>query len=282
LCLGVTLNSSKGLPRKATSCKSESMAAGVARCLLLLAIVVAVASGSSAQRFPRPVGYVNDFAGIISPQAEQLIESIALQVKGKTGAEIAVATIESTGGIDIEQYAVDLFMNWGIGERGKDNGVLILVAFKDRKLWIKPGYGVEGAVPDARAFQIYRDILRPGFRAGRYDEALTRAVTKIANLILAEAGEQLSLSDSTVFKQMVERRSRGGRQRLPAVFILLFFFPFLFIVIIRLLAMRSGYVGRHGGGFWIGGIGGSSGGFGGGFGGFGGGSCGGGGAGGGW
>jgi len=282
LCLGATQISLKCWLRRLSSFRLASKSGPIKPIAGIALLVALVSTGVAAQQFPRPTGYVNDFVGMISPEAEQLLEAIALQVKQKTGAEIAVVTIESTGGIPIEQYAVDLFMDWGIGERGKDNGILILIAFRDQSLWIKPGYGVEGAVPDAEAHRIYRDILRPGFRAGRYDEALVKAVTEIANLILADAGEELSLSDSTLFRQLAGRQSIDRRPRLPAIVLLLFLLPFFFVIFIRLLAIRGGYVGRHGGGFWIGGIGGSSGGFGGGFGGFGGGSCGGGGAGGGW
>ncbi len=257
------------------------MIRGSIRKILVVAFVLLICGSISSAKFPRPVGYVNDFANIISPEAENLIEAIALQVKEKTGAEIAVVTIETTHGVDIEQYAVDLFMAWGIGERGKDNGILILVAFKDKKLWIKPGYGIEGAVPDAEAHRIYRKILRPGFQAGRYDDALVEAVTEIANLILADAGEHLSLSDSTLLTRFTQR-SAGGRQgRIYPMVLLGIIMLVWLLVFIRAIAMRGSHVGR-GGGFWIGGIGGSSGGFGGGFGGFGGGSCGGGGAGGGW
>lgn len=253
------------------------------RIFIFSVLIGLVLSGSAvSEKFPKPVGYVNDFANIISPESENVIEAIAIQVKQKTGAEIAVVTIETTGGIDIEQYAVDLFMDWGIGERGKDNGILILVAFKDKKIWIKTGYGVEGAVPDAEAYRIYRNVLRPGFRAGRYDAALVQAVSEIANLILADAGERLSLSDSTLLTRFSQKVRRSGSRGsiYPMVLVGFIILVWLF-VLIRAFSARGAYTGR-GGGFWIGGIGGSSGGFGGGFGGFGGGSCGGGGAGGGW
>lgn len=253
---------------------------------LLLLLVWADGHAAARDRFPRPTGYVSDFADVISPDAERLITAIATDVKAKTGAEIAVVTIGSTGGLDIEEYSLDLFMEWGIGEEGRDNGVLLLAAFQDQQLWIKTGYGLEGSIPDAEASRIYRNVLRPGFRAGQYDQALVTATSMLAELILAESGQRLTVSDSLAYDRMLLRSTdelarRATRLRMLAKLFGLFI-PIVVVILIRLVAARRGYGGRHGGFFWIGGFGGSSGGFGGGFGGFGGGSAGGGGAGGGW
>jgi uncharacterized protein len=257
--------------------------------LIAAAILLLVGAGvgiGARDRFPRPTGYVNDFADVISPDAERLIAGIAADVKAKTGAEIAVVTIGSTGGADIEEYSLDLFMEWGIGEEGRDNGVLLLAAFQDQQLWIKTGYGLEGAIPDAEASRIYRNVLRPGFRAGQYDQALVTATSMLAELILAETGQSLTVGDSLAYDRMLLRSTdeMARRSRQLRLFAQLFgiFMPILLVILVRIVAARRGYGRRHGGLFWIGGFGGSSGGFGGGFGGFGGGSAGGGGAGGGW
>jgi uncharacterized protein len=260
---------------------------GPALALALALFALAPASGVSAQAepvLPRYAGYVNDYAQIASSQAEQVMDGIAREVKAKTGAEIAVVTIATTGGIDIEQYSVALFMDWGIGQKGEDNGVLLLVAFNDRQIWIKTGYGLEGAIPDAEAHRIYRDVLLPGFRAQRHDQALVAATRELAELILAENGQSLAFADSAAYGNLVARGypddQRAAGRRLYFM-LLSFFFPLGVFIALRVVAARRGYAGRRTG-FWIGGFGGSSGGFGGGFGGFGGGSCGGGGAGGGW
>jgi uncharacterized protein len=236
---------------------------------------------------PRPTGFVSDFAGMVSPSAEAAITRIAEEVKAKTGAEIAVAIIETTGGTAIEPYSVDLFMAWSIGEKGKDNGILILVALKDRQMFIKTGYGLEGAVPDAVASAIYRNVLVPGFRAGEYDKALVTAVSMIADRILRESGQAYAYGDS-VPANLLMTGSGGQTGRAISPVRLIFgsvVFLLVLAVIIMNFAARNG-LRRGGAGFWLGGFGGSSGGssggFGGGFGGFGGGSCGGGGAGGGW
>ena len=254
----------------------------------LAALCGPLAGGALAsQAIPaRPTGFVSDFAGMVSDEAEVAITRIAEEVKAKTGAELAVATIKTTGGVEIEPYSVELFTAWGIGEKGKDNGVLVLVAFEDHKLFIKTGYGLEGAIPDAVAHRIYRDVLMPGFRAGEYDKALVTAVTMLAGRILQESGQTYAYGDS-VPRGLILDRSGDDLKDLTTKgkVVLGFLVLMLMVVVVVTIAARHSYGGR-GGGFWIGGLGGgagsSGGGFGGGFGGFGGGSCGGGGAGGGW
>jgi uncharacterized protein len=236
-------------------------------------------AGRAQSDYPRPLGYVSDYAGMISPQAETLIDAIAREVKAKTGAEIAIAIIKTTGGIDIHDYSVGLFMAWGIGQKGKDNGVLILIAADDRQMWIKTGYGLEGAIPDADASMIYRQVLRPGFQSGQYDQALVTATKMLAERVLAGSGESFAFNDSVPGQYLLTPREPS--QVAPLLRLLFLFFPIGFFMLLRILGGRSGY-GRRYGGFWIGGFGGSSGGFGGGFGGFGGGAACGGGAGGGW
>lgn len=258
---------------------------------LSLALAASVGASGKKAAFPRPAGYVSDFADFISPEAETAIAGISEEVKQKTGAEIAVVTVETTGGRDIEEYAVDLFGDWGIGEKGKDNGVLVLVAAGDRKMWIKTGYGLEGAIPDAEAHRIYRDVLRPGFRAGKSDQALVTAVDMLAQAILAERGLAYAYGDSLPRSLVLAPGSGGqteagerGAPSLPLVATGFILFLVVLVILISVFASRYGYRRGSGigGGFWTGGFGGSGGGFGGGFGGFGGGSCGGGGAGGGW
>ncbi|MFZ1946459.1 MAG: TPM domain-containing protein [bacterium] len=260
----------------------------VALSASLLVGALDLVAGGKRPSLPSPTGHVNDFAGLVSSRAEEAMSAIAEDVKVRTGAEIAVVTIRTTGGEEIEPYAVRLFMEWGIGERGKDNGVLVLVAVDDRKMWIKPGYGLEGAVPDAEAHRVYREVLVPGFRAGKYDQALVTAVSMLAADIFKEQGQTYAYGDSLPRDLVLAtgaRRGEPGEQVSPLRMLLgLGVVLFVVAVVVVAFAARFGYKrgGRWGGGFWTGGFGNTGGGFGGGFGGFGGGSCGGAGAGGGW
>ncbi len=222
--------------------------------------------------YPSPVGYVNDFANCIPAEYEQKITSVILEVKQKTGAEIAVVTVPTTGGEDISMYSVNLYTKWGIGERGEDNGVLIVVALNDKKTWITTGYGLEGIIPDATAGDIWRNVMRPLFKEGNYGGGILNGVITIAEIILKEYGETLSGEVKPV--QYKQERERGcGALGLPILFFLFIVFGWRIIPFL-LLGRAVGY--------WSGGSFGGSGGFGGGFGGFGGGATGGGGAGGGW
>jgi uncharacterized protein len=235
-------------------------------------------------KFPRPVGHVNDFAGFLSFDTERILNEMAQEVKAKTGAEIAVVALRTTGGEDIEEYAIELFMDWGLGQRGRDNGLLILIAVDDRQMWIKPGYGLEGAIPDAYAHQIYYDVLRPAFRAGQQDAGLVRATRLLAERVMIEYGQTLAYGDSlaSAMERNLEHGS-GAAKRRSISSLISALFPILIIIFLITMRARRGMRGVPG--FWIGGggrRGGSFGGFGGGFGGFGGGSTGGGGAGGGW
>jgi len=226
--------------------------------------------------YPEPTGYVNDFANILSPLQESQLTTLITQLEEKTSAQIAIATLETTEPLSIDDYAVQLFTRWAVGQEGKDNGILIVVAVKDRKVWIEVGYGLEGMVPDAFASEVYREELVPAFRRGDYGVGLFKATSRLADRIAKESGVSLNI------EKIPEPQSRGLNLSwllnfLPLLLILFFLFFFL--------SFRRGPLGGffsglpRSGGYWSTG---GRGGFGGGFGGFGGGRTGGGGAGGGW
>jgi len=232
-----------------------------------------------AAKYPKPIGYVSDFAGVISSQYANTMTRIIAELKEKTGAEIAVVTVNTTAPEDITTYSVGLYQAWSIGEKDKDNGVLILAAINDRKAWITTGYGIEPIIPDGLAGEIYRNVMRPNFRAGDYDKGMLLAVQEMSARIANSYGVELSEQVS------IPRRTTARGRAAPCGGII----GFIILFIIFSLIFRLGPLGLlffapmlMGGrrGYWS-----SSGGFGGftgGFGGFGGGSTGGGGAGGSW
>jgi uncharacterized protein len=138
--------------------------------------------------YPDYIGYVNDFAGILDSGTIDKITSIATEVNNKTTAEIAVATVNNLQGVTIEEYAVKLFEKWGIGKKGKNNGVLLLISKEDRKLRIEVGYGLEGAITDLESGRIINNIIVPQFKAGDYNTGVYNGVVAIANEIYAESG----------------------------------------------------------------------------------------------
>lgn len=126
-----------------------------------------------------PNGYVNDFANVLSAGAKQSLESELATFNATTSNEVAVAIVPNMGGDYIENYAVKLFAEWGIGKKDKDNGVLLVVAVEERKMRIEVGYGLEGALPDSVAQSILDNEMTPLLKAGDYDGAVTAGVRAI-------------------------------------------------------------------------------------------------------
>lgn len=232
--------------------------------------------------FPSPRGYINDFANLITPEDFQKLNALAIALEQETTAEIVVVTLKSTEPYDIQDYSVRLWDEWKIGKAGKDNGILLLVAIEDKKVWITTGYRLEGAIPDAEASKIYRNIIVPYFKKEEFSKGVVAGSIALVDLAAKEYNVNIKdLPDLTkAYVQPV--------QKTPLAFFIeglftLLFFIFFFGFRLGLFGFLLFGTGRRRGGHWYGGgLRGASGGFGGGFGGFGGGFTGGGGAGGGW
>lgn len=261
--------------------------------LLLLLGWIAGAAPASAQQvdvIPPSDRLVTDRANMLASSEERMLEQKLRGYADTTSTQIVVVTIPRLDGVPIEMYATELGREWGVGQEGQDNGVVILVSEGDREVFIATGYGLEGAIPDAVASRIVRHIIQPEFRQGRFYDGLSDATDA---LIEAARGE---------FEAEDTRSAREDRSfDLATGFVLLIILIFVVNGIRRGRKYRGGggmhtgkgsrtRRGRRSGPFIIwgggsGGFGGGGGGFGGGgggFGGFGGGSFGGGGAGGSW
>jgi uncharacterized protein len=248
-------------------------------------LLLFAASFSFAQNIPSkpsPPKLVNDFADVLSPDEEATLERKLVAYDDSTSNQVAIVTIKTLEGYPIEEYAVQLFRSWGIGNKNTNNGILIIAAIDDRAIRIETGYGLEGAIPDITAAQIIRNDIAPSFREGNYYQGFDKAVESI---ILAAAGE---------YKAPEGYNNR--KEKKPLIPILVFVI-ILFIIISNInrgggggFMSRRGYRGFGGPIFFPGSFGGGSGGGwsggggsgGGGFGGFGGGFSGGGGASGNW
>ncbi len=226
----------------------------------------------------KPQGYVSDFSHVLSPPARAQLETYSARIEQATGVQMAIVTLDSLDGEPVEDVSNSLFRQWGIGKKGKDEGILLLIATKDHKDRIEVGYGLEPILPDGFAGSVLREA-RPLLREGAYGPALFEAAEQMGSRIASAKGVALD------FSLRPQRRVVRTRQSLP--------WPVIVIgIAILLFLMRRG----GGGGFWTGlilgnllggrggwgggGFGGydSRGGGGGGFGGFGGGDSGGGGA----
>lgn len=145
---------------------------------------------------PDSIGWVNDFAGVISPEYKSKINALISDLDSKTSAEIAVVAVQSIAPYTESEYAQLLFDKWKIGKKGKDNGVLILLVVKERRWRIHTGYGVERVLTDALCHRIGMKYLAPILKEGKYSEALYYGTVAVARAIADDAHE--SLGDSVV------------------------------------------------------------------------------------
>jgi uncharacterized protein len=275
---------------------------------LIAAVALLCATPAFAIDVPPNDGFVTDAAGVLPADSEAAMETDLEAYARETSNEIAVLVVPNLGGDDIAEAAVEVGRKWGVGGQQNDNGILILLSYEDREVFIATGYGLEGAVPDIVAKGVIEEDMLPSFRDGDFAAGIAEGIDSLKKHI---GGEYTA-----------ERYTDPGEGPWP----FLLFFGFIFfnfiaaflgrtkswwfggilggvlgIVLTALYAWwvsipvlvalglmfdyvlsKSGYNGKgrggRGGGFWTGGSGGGSGGFGG----FGGGSFGGGGAGGRW
>ena len=191
----------------------------VAGAVLAVAAWAAIPADALLDRL-KPDGFVNDFAGILSPAQRQAMEQSVRDLQQKTGVQVAVVTLESLEGGQIDDFAAKLFRRWGIGQKDKNNGVLVLVALKDRKARIEVGYDLEPILPDALAGRVLDEELFPAFRQGRHAEGLERGVRRVAEIITRNEPAPKTLPSTA---------SGAGTDWLTTIFITLFLS--LFVVI---------------------------------------------------
>lgn len=229
-----------------------------------------------------PPNYVVDLAGIVRDDIEMRLNAYLKELEQKTTAQVVVLTIQSLDGEDIAGFSLRTAERWKLGQKGKDNGVLITVALNDRKYRFEIGYGLEGILPDSLVGSIGRQYIVPYFKKGDYSTGIFNATLAMVRIISDSEGVEIT--------GMPEIKAKGkmvkGTGILDAIIVFTVFAVFIFLFIkyprlLLLLLFSSSIGGRRG--VWSGG--GGFGGFGGGFGGFGGGGgggFGGGGASGGW
>lgn len=241
-------------------------------CVFLTVVFLSAFTVHAYDGLPKPVGAVNDFAGVIPAKYKEPMERIAREVLEKTGTAVVIATLKDTGGNDATDYANRLYEAWGIGEKGKDKGVLIFLALKERRVRIEVGYGLEGVLTDGMSGEILDTYTVPFLKKGDYGRGLFNAFVAVSSIAARDAGVSLTAIPQKQIRQKEPRNinlfslivflivlsllfgTRSGRRMLP------------FLLLMLLMGSRGGGSGGFGG-------------FSGGFGGFGGGMSGGGGAG---
>jgi uncharacterized protein len=172
-------------------------------CLILILLVLPLFA--NAQDLPQPVGWVNDFAGVISPEYKEKLNNLISELEEKTTTEIAVVTIDSISPYGEIEYARLLFDNWKPGKKGKDNGVLVLLSIKERRWRIETGYGVEGILPDGLCGEIGRNYMVPYFKKGKYAEGLYAGVITIARVVENTQASKSNLKQIKLFRSRREQ-----------------------------------------------------------------------------
>jgi uncharacterized protein len=187
------------------------VSATAARVAFPLVLLAAGAGLLRAAPVPQPTAPVADYAGVIPADVEQRLDTLLAELQAKTTAQLWVLTVDSTGGVPIEEYTIDLAQKWGIGQKGKDNGALIVVALRDRKYRIEVGYGLEGALPDAYCANVARTYFAPYFKRGQYGEGLSLAVQEMVDTIAKDAGVPMTGLQAP---QLARRTRADARQHM--------------------------------------------------------------------
>jgi uncharacterized protein len=155
--------------------------------IALAAFLFGLAStGVCAQDYPKPVGYINDFANILSGEAKSSLDTRLSTLEKETSAEVVFVSIDTIGNSSLEEYAAGLFENWGIGKKGKDNGVLFLVSLAEGDIRIEVGYGLESVITDGRAGRILDDEVVPYLKEKDFDMAIESGLSAIEEYIRAD------------------------------------------------------------------------------------------------
>jgi uncharacterized protein len=202
------------------------------RVVFVLYTVLCLGSFASAKVTElNPVGFVNDYAEMLSEAERGALETKLVQFEKETGNEVVVVTVDTLENDVIENVAVELFEVWGVGKRNSDNGVLLLIAEEERVMRIEVGYGLEPVLTDAQSSWIIRDALAPAFKDGRYAEGVNAAV----DIIMSASKREFNVPSDASSVNPVEDVTNMG--------------PFL----IPFIAFWAWFLGRTKS-FWLGGV----------------------------
>ncbi len=183
---------------------------------------------------PSPPRLVNDLAGMMNAEEVARLEAKLQEYEKTSSTQITIVTIKNLGGYDVAQYAIELGNRWGVGQKGKDNGVVILASKDDRKVNISTGYGLEGALTDIISGRIIRNEIVPEFKQGNFYKGFDKAADAV---ILATKGEYKAEEDYN-----------HGEERLPAFAVIII----VIVIIVIVWVISKGGGGGHDGGYMSG------------------------------
>lgn len=162
------------------------------RIVVFISAIVLLCAACSAARDSYPAHteafYVNDYADVLDTDAEEHILRIARELEDVTTAQVVVVTMAGIGDKSLEEYTLGLFRDWGIGQKDKNNGVLIFVDIEGRQSRIEVGYGLEGVLTDGKTGRIQDEYMIPYFRQGKYSQGIVAGFNAVVNEIYMEYG----------------------------------------------------------------------------------------------
>ena len=196
---------------------------------LFLLLLIFIASIALADDVPGYSSYVNDYAGVITEKDKTSMEEVAKEVEEKTGAQIAVLTVKSMEPYaSIDEFGMAVAEKWKVGEKGKDTGIIIILAMEERKVRIEVGYGLEGIFNDAKVGRILDNTIIPYFRGGDFSAGLRRGMFKIADTIGTEMNVELD-----------ERAKMQDNNFTERLCMLIFFIIFVSIFLMMIRRMNN-------------------------------------------
>jgi len=236
------------------------------KTIIIFALILLV-SQMLALKVPKLKGHVNDYGNVLSSSEERRLENYLTSFEAASTVQIALLTIKSLQGENLEDYSMRVADAWKLGNKEKDNGVLLLVSMQDKKLRLEVGYGLESSLTDAKSGYIIRNYIVPGFKSGSYYNGIAAGMDAVTGVI----SDQLEITDEQIAQS--QRKQAKKSPQVPfglIMFILMFVFGGFgrrrrggLFTALFLGSMLGGGRGRSGG-FGGGGFSGGGGGFGGG------------------
>lgn len=191
------------------------------RPLLFFSFIVLLSLSVHAQLVPQPQGFVLDSAGMLTLEQEQALEMRLQTLENDTSVEVAIYIFPTLEGGDMFLYTQSVFEAWKIGQKEKNNGLLITIATQDREWRIHTGYGLEGTLPDALAFQVGSYKLVPYLRDGDYYNGLSAALDDIEGLVKSDPSVQATYEEKSLFEEPFELFGWGFGMAIVAFFLLI-------------------------------------------------------------
>ncbi|MCC6346434.1 MAG: TPM domain-containing protein [Nitrospirales bacterium] len=161
-------------------------------CLFLLPLFLSPASAATPSLPAVPPNYVVDLAGVLDDSTESRMNAYLREMEQKTTVQMVVLTLQSLDGEDIEGFSISTVEKWKLGQKGKDNGVLLTVAVQDKAYRFEVGYGLEGVLPDSLAGSIGREYLVPYFRRGDFNAGIVNATLAVVRTIASHEGVEIT------------------------------------------------------------------------------------------